>query len=169
MGTFLFNLHLRTTDRDAVGGALSTVRNAFPAFVSDPQNGWVSVYTAEGTNCAAVARTVSEVLVCVAVSFAVYDSDGCHAVVYNAGKRVARRVTGPEEEAPERGDAGRFAKYAQASVTELRRILADDPVFAEETVFALGAAFGVPRTRVAFSYRWAPPTDAPPGLVHVAG
>jgi hypothetical protein len=83
--------------------------------------------------------------------------------VYNKGKRVARRSTGPEVDEPEPGDPERFAKYAKKGAVErLRKILADKPVFAEETAYAIGVAFGVGRKRVEFSHAWAAHGDVPP-------
>jgi hypothetical protein len=169
MGTYLFNFHVRADHRDAVGGALATLGRAFPAYVSDAKNGWVSVYPSNAKELTSQARKVSELLGCVVLAFEVYDSDECRAVVYNQGRRVARRRIGPEVDDPEPGDPKRFAKYASAGATErFRAILAEKPTFAEETAYALAGAFGVSDDRVEFSYEWAKGTAPPPGVVHVA-
>ncbi len=170
MGTFLFNFHAQTSDRGALGAALSTRKGAFPAYISEARNGWVSVYPSDGTSAIAYARAVSELLECVVLAFEVYDSDDCRCLLYNGGKRVARRKVGPEVDEPERGDAKRFSKYApKGSEARLGDILAKDPVFAEETAYAIGEVFGIAHQHLEFSYRWAAHGDAPPpGVSHLS-
>jgi len=165
MGTFLFNAHALTTDRDAVATALSTLKGGLPAYVSEPRDGWVSVYSKDA-EAHVVARKVSEMLGLLAVSFEVYDSDDLRCSVYREGKRVARRHTGPEVEEPEPGDPKKFAKVASgASIAELERVLGARPVFAEETAFEIGALFGIPHERVNFSYRWVTREEPAPAWV----
>jgi hypothetical protein len=169
VGTFLFNLHLQA-ERAAVGAALSKTPGVLPAYVSDAQNGWVSIYPFDGASAATYARLLSDTLQCVALAFLVYDSDDCHCSVYNHGKRVARRFTGPEVEKPEQGDPLRFAKYAlRGSASQFQRVFATQPVLAEETAFAVGRLFGLGRPRLEFSYEWVAHGSAlPPTVIRVA-
>lgn len=169
MGTFVFNAHVLTADRDAVATALSTVKGGVPAYVSEPRDGWVSVY-AKDADAHVVARKVSDLLGLLTVSFEVYDSDEVRCAVYREGKRLARRHTGPEVQEPEPGDPNKFAKAAGgASVADFARVLGERPVFAEETAFALAALFGIPRERVDFSYRWVTKAEpAPAWVAHAA-
>ena len=167
MGTFLFNLHLRTDDQARVLRALTASGLGLPALVSTAVAGWVSVYPsgADDDDPPTIARHLSKELGCLAISFQVYDSDACFTSLFKRGVCFARDKRN-DENPSKRGKLERFAKYALAKHAEsLAKALQSEPVLAEEIAFQIGKAFGVAHAHLDFSYAWwkqgeAKPTDS---------
>src|SRR5262245_52734565 len=90
MGAFFTNLHARTVDATAFERALTTL-GALPAYVSEPEGGWLSAYpelteSQDTDELDRLASALSQHLHCAVFAFLVHDSDIFRYVLFEDGK-----------------------------------------------------------------------------------
>ena len=95
MGSFINNLHIRGSDRDAVVRVLQSLR-APPAYVGAPAaSTWINVYPKEQENepdsLWAITASLSHLLACPAIGFSIYDSAVFWYVLYDRGEVIDGR------------------------------------------------------------------------------
>src|SRR5689334_17839388 len=112
MATSLFNLHVQTTRDGEVAHHIGRAREGSPAVVTPARDGWVSVFLKDTFATSQIARSLSEAMDTVVVTFEVYGNDSCDSRVFRSGRLVARDLHNPEF-GSKRGVTARFARYAR--------------------------------------------------------
>jgi hypothetical protein len=162
MGMFLTNLHVRAGATDTVVGALAGVLTS-PAYVSEPSNGWVSVYPEETESqdtdlLEAIATNLSLRAAAPVLAILLHDSDVFNYWLADNGVVVDRYDSWPayfdpdlDSDAPGGGNAELLARYGWSSATapDFESVLrpADRAVFAEDSVQAFAKLAGIPEHR----------------------
>ncbi len=134
MGTFFTNIHVKSDNKKAVQDALLTIE-AVPAYVSKPDNGWISVFAYETESqdeesMKRICAGLSEHTKSGVIGTTNHDSDIFLYVLAENGVVVDEYNSCPGyfeggDDPPSGGDAPRLVKYCVAGtdVSELENIL----------------------------------------------
>ncbi len=166
MGTFVGNVHVRTSDAAALERVLDDL-GARNRRVTDARGGWVSVYeercsTQDEEYIAALAKDVSARTKAPAIGFLLHDSDVLRYWLYDAGDEkdtfdswpgyAEDDDDGPE---PEGGDSDALVPYCVEGTTTdaIDAALAEDPTFAEDKLVAVAGFLGIDSERALDDFR----------------
>jgi hypothetical protein len=168
MGAFIVNVNVRSQDRQAVERAVAAL-NPSAAWVTDPKNGWVTVYDEEASTqddrrIRELSEHLSDAVGAPAIAFLVHDSDFVCYWLCDGGRVIDEFNSCPDyfgddsgEDSDEDGDPGErggrpevLVKYcAQGKqLVDVERVLrAKRPLFADEQLAELAGLLGIDEER----------------------
>ena len=169
MGTFVGNLHVRTTDASALEEILDEL-GARNRRVTDARNGWVSVYEErcsmqDEATIESLARDVSARAKAPAIGFLLHDSDVLRYWLYDSGEEKDTFDSWPrygedddEGPEPEGGDSDALLAYCVAGTTAdaIDAALAEDTTFADDKLVAVAGFLGIDTERALDDFRHEP-------------
>jgi len=148
MGSFIFNLHVRSSDHDDVARRIEELVShdgLVPAgvadgertlFVTESQRDWVSILDSDLTSAVNLAAGLSQALQTEAICVLVNDSDSWHYLLYRDGEQIdefnSAELDGPDEvgelspDLAQLLDAGQLEKFRteiQQRAAELQKQL----------------------------------------------
>lgn len=165
MGGFLVNLHVKHDSVETVQGALRKAE-AGRAYVTEPQNGWISVYEErscdqDATWIEKLTQQVSKSTKSHAISCLIHDGDFLVYWLYDKGKLIDQYNSLPdyfeecsdEERANWAGQPAKFhsacgADVSLAAVEKTFRKFAADPYEPERKLEELGGLLGIGSDRI---------------------
>jgi hypothetical protein len=173
MGAFFTNCHVRTKDSSKCAKVLAALVGA-RALVTDPKNGWVSVYDerCESQDISVLdglAKSLSAKLQTIVIAMLLHDSDVFQYLAYENGGFVDKFDSKPDyfgavSEAQKRewhGNFGKLLTYARkgTKLADFKRVAEKDLVFEEERVGEFSKLLGIDPARARMGFKYAQETQ----------
>jgi hypothetical protein len=148
MGAFFTNCNVRTTDAAKCAKVLKS-SSGLRAFLTDSQNGWVTVYDEQTESqdieiLRRLAKKLSAELKTVAIGILLHDSDVFQYLIYENGELVDQFDSKPDyfgcvsdaQKKEWRGDFGKLLPYATKgkTISDFKRVAAKKYVVEEKRV-----------------------------------